>query len=139
MSLYDDPKLLNESFLLEEEMANVSKEDTGLPYDLWVDSLGKDRQTTHHEPRLKAAVDHQYIPVTISANPEIPESVKSTLGISTFKNFPKVKEYIIAYYKILTAHYLRQLTDKQLLNLLGTLKEAPQAELHLSDILEENQ
>lgn len=26
------------------EMANVSKDDTGLPYNIWIDSLGKDRQ-----------------------------------------------------------------------------------------------
>lgn len=128
MNIYEELKDLNENYLLEEEMANISKEDTGLPYDLWVDSLGKDRKTPHNEPRLKVEVNHQYIPVTISDSPEIPESVQKTLGADSFKDFTKIKKYIIAYRKILMAHYLRQLTDKQLLNLLRTALEAPQAE-----------
>lgn len=134
MSIYEEIKDLNEHYLLEEEMANVSKEDTGLPYDLWVDSSGKDRATPRNEPRLKVVVDNQYIPITISDNPEIPEGVQKTLGITSFKDFTKVKKYIIAYKKILMAHYLRQLTDKQLLNLLRTALEAPQAEMEFNQI-----
>ena len=45
------------------EMANVSKKDTKLPYDIWIDSKGKNRNTKQNYPRLK--VDYE----TIETNP----------------------------------------------------------------------
>ena len=35
------------------EMANVSKTDTNLPYNIWIDSVGKDRNIPHNIPRIK--------------------------------------------------------------------------------------
>lgn len=56
------------------EMANVSKDDTGLPYDLWIDSAGDSRRK--HGPRVKVQVNNTFIPLIISDNPDIPKSVK---------------------------------------------------------------
>ena len=41
------------------EMTNVSKKDTKLPYDIWIDSKGKNRNTKQNYPRLK--VDYETI------------------------------------------------------------------------------
>ena len=35
------------------EMANIPKEDTNLPYIIWVDSSSFKRNTSHSKPRLK--------------------------------------------------------------------------------------
>lgn len=72
---------LNEQYLLE--MANVKSTDTGLPYDIWIDSLGKDRDVEHNIPRIKVNVNGKYIPIEISDEPDIPESVKK-MGIVDF-------------------------------------------------------
>ena len=66
-------------------MANVKSFDTGLPYDLWIDSVDADRKTSHSNPRLKVNVDGQFITMEISDNPDIPDSVKKK-GITDFKN-----------------------------------------------------
>ena len=39
-------------------MARVSKKDTNLPYDLWIDGEGSERQSKHKSPRLKVKVDN---------------------------------------------------------------------------------
>lgn len=107
---------LEEDYLLE--MANVNKQDTGLPYDIWIDSMGLNRNNTHNEPRIKVEVDHNLIPMTISkTNPDIPESVKKQ-GITTFKGINKIKDYIKKYYDVFIKHWNKELTDKQALNLL---------------------
>lgn len=82
------------------EMANVSKEDTGLPYDLWIDSIGVDRKGKHSSPRLKVQVNGKLIPVLISENPDIPDSLKRK-GIKDFPHLSEVKKYIKAYLKVL--------------------------------------
>ena len=35
------------------EHANLRKNTTGQPFDLWVDEFGVDRKTTHNNPRFK--------------------------------------------------------------------------------------
>lgn len=38
------------------EMANLTREESGQPFDLWIDSAaGKARNTKHNEPRVKAS------------------------------------------------------------------------------------
>lgn len=124
---------LNEQLLYE--MANVKSSDTGLPYDLWIDSIGVDRKNTHNNPRLKVNVDGQFIPMEISDNPDIPDSVKKK-GITDFKNKALIQRYIKAYKEILLAHYNKQISDKQALSLLGTFKTADDAKLSLADIID---
>ena len=38
------------------EIANIKKSRTGLPYDIWVDSVGSSRNIQHNSPRLKIDV-----------------------------------------------------------------------------------
>ena len=56
-------------FMLWEE--NLHKSRTGLPYDLWVDKAGNERQVQHNKPRLKIKVNGELIPVSIEAEPRI--------------------------------------------------------------------
>ncbi len=94
------------------EMANVAKTDTNLPYNIWIDSVGKDRNIPHNIPRIKINVDGDMIPVSIDTNPKI-------LINKNINNFSEIKNWIIKYYDILMQHWNKELTDKETLNLLG--------------------
>lgn len=93
-------------------MANVSKDDTGLPYDIWIDSEGKLRKVGHNSPRIKVDVDGDRIPVSISQNPMI-------LVDKKIPKFNLIKNYVIKYFDVLIKHWNKELTDKQALNLLN--------------------
>lgn len=124
----NDVTELNEELLLE--MANLSHKRTGLPYDIWIDSEGVNRKNTHYGPRIKIKVDDRFIPFEISDDPDIPESVKKT-GLVDFPHKNKIREYVSAYKKVLLAHYYKQIDDTEALNLLKTIKYAPEAEKQL--------
>lgn len=55
-----------------DEMASMSRRESGLQCDVWIDSKGAGRNVQHNLPRLKLKTtsDH-YIPVSISKDPEI--------------------------------------------------------------------
>lgn len=96
------------------EMANVSKQDTGLPYDIWVDSAGKDRRVSHG-PRIKVAVNgksRRMPEISISDNPELKAG-------RPFEGMNVVIKWVQKYKDVLLKHYNKELTDKQLLNLLN--------------------
>lgn len=101
---------LDESELME--MANVSTQDTGLPYSIWIDSAGKDRKTSHNDPHIKVKVDGKFIPVSISKNPQI-------LARRNFEHSSEVLKWVCKYYDVLIKHWNKEFTDKQALNLLG--------------------
>ena len=94
------------------EMANVSKKDTKLPYDIWIDSEGKNRNTKQNYPRLKVDYNGDRIPVSISKDPEI-------LVKKKIPEFPKIKAWIKKYSVVLLQHWNKEITDKEALNQLG--------------------
>lgn len=91
----------------------VSKQDTGLPYDLWIDSLGKDRGEA---PEVKTMVDGKLISVRLLNDVSIPNGA--------FPYCLEVQEYIKAYLRVFLAHYNKLITDRQALMLLTTVEEA---------------
>ena len=118
-------RAINEDLLFE--MACIRKKETGLPYDIWLDPMGKDRGNEHtYSPRLKIDVDGKQIPVLINDDPDIPDSVKK-INSKNIPNFSKVKKWIVAYKKILIAHFLRQISDASAIKLLSTTGKAEQA------------
>ena len=94
------------------EMANVSKKDTKLPYDIWIDSEGKNRNTKQNYPRLIIDYNGERIPVSISEGPEI-------LVKKTIPRFPKIKSWIKKYSVVLLQHWNKEITDREALNQLG--------------------
>lgn len=124
---------LNENRLFE--MCNLQSADTGLPYDIWLDSAGDSRLNTHHKPRIKVLVDGKLIPIEISDNPDIPDNIKRA-GVKDFPHLSEIRKYVKAYRKVLAAHYFNEISDKKALALLGDIKDAPKAELSLNDFEE---
>ena len=99
-------EMANELF----DMANVSKKDTKLPYDIWIDSEGKN--TKQNYPQLKVDYNGDRIPVSISENPEI-------LVKKKIPEFSKIKSWIKKYSIVLLKHWNKEITDKEALNQLG--------------------
>ena len=122
----EELRALNEELLLE--MAHFPKNKTGLPYDVWLDPAGKDRGNEHsNTPRLKILLpDKGWVPVLISDDPKIPDSVQKVNSYN-IPNFNAIKRWIVAYKKILIAHYLRQIGDDVVYRLVSTTGKAGDA------------
>lgn len=128
-------RLLNEDLLFEQ--ATIDKEDSKLPYTIWLDPAGKDRSNEHSgSPRVKITLPGtgEQVPITISEDPEVPKSVKKINNVKIPK-FNEVREWIIAYRKILLAHYYRQINDDQATTLLKSIDKASEAEIKLGKYL----
>ena len=95
-----------------DEMANVSKSDTGLHYDIWIDSVGSDRKGQHHIPRVKVKVGESMIPISISEDPRI-------LAGEDFVRSGEILRWVAKYHEVLLKHWNKELTDREALNLLG--------------------
>ena len=93
-----------------QEMANVPKEDTNLPYDIWIDSSGFKRNTSHSKPRLKVGKEH--IPVSIENEPRVFGN-KSKYDIPKFRLLVK---WIRKNLDLLMKHWNREIDDTQLRN-----------------------
>jgi hypothetical protein len=64
LSSYKDPAIY--------EMATYKMDDSGLPYNLWIDEVGKDRTIEHSIPRLKVLLSFSNsVPISIEQNPKI--------------------------------------------------------------------
>ena len=96
------------------EMAIVSKVDTGLQYDICIDSVGCTR-LTKYGPFIKVAVDgkNKYtMPrISISTNP-ILKSGKD------FSGRGEVIRWVTKYCEVLLKHYNHEISDKEVLYLL---------------------
>ena len=77
-----------------EDMANVSRKDTNLPYDVQIDADGKT------------------VSVSVPENPEI-------LSGGSLAHSDEVMKWIVKYRDVLLKHWNKELTDKEALNLLG--------------------
>lgn len=94
------------------EMVNLRKQESGLPYDIWLDSAGCKRNTLHNEMRIKVSIDNELIPVIIASQRDIRPQ----------KHFNRENE-IISWtydnYYTLFKHWNGKLSDRQALNILA--------------------
>ncbi len=95
-----------------QEMANLLKRYTGLPYDIWLDSLGCKRDVPHNLPRLKVVVDGNRIPVSID------ESKPVILVNAKISKFKEISNWITAKYPILIRHWNKEIDDEEAIALL---------------------
>lgn len=104
------------------EMANLSREDSGQPFDIWVDSMGKKRNTKHNEIRLKAANNG----VTIVAgfeNGEYSNFQTAKNKICKFGKNKELKSYIIKIKPLLELHWENKITDSEFLLTANFVKQ----------------
>ena len=94
------------------EMANLRKQESGLPYDIWLDSAGYKRNTPHNVMRIKVSIDNELIPVIIASQRDIRPQ----------KHFKRENEIILwasNNYYTLFRHWNGKLSDRQALNILA--------------------
>ena len=98
------------------EFADLVPEDTNLACVVWVDG----HRNMKHSKRIKfqnntsnSLNGGELIPVTISEDPQIPNSVKSKLNIKQ-KDLTKIKQWIILNKDVLLAYSDGKITTKQL-------------------------
>ena len=94
------------------EMANLRKHESGLPYDIWLDSAGYKRNTPHNVMRINVSIDNELIPVIIASQRDIRPQ----------KHFKRENEIILwasNNYDTLFRHWNGELSDRQTLNILA--------------------
>ena len=102
------------NFDLLTEMANISKQKTGLDYIVWLfPKTGKEK----HGARIKIRVNNNFIPITISDDPE----VKSFARLDA-KKINKIKEWIVLNKEVLLEYWNGQ-GDIAIDEILEKLKE----------------
>ena len=107
------------------EFADLVPEDTNLVAVIWVDGPRKMK----HSKRIKFQNNNatslnggEMIPITISDDPQIPNSVKSKLKIKA-KELTRIKQWIILNKQILLDYSDGKLTTKQLYQQIKPLED----------------
>ena len=116
------------------EMANIRKDRTKLPYDIWVDSHGSNRKNKHSSNRIKIDVNGTLIPIEVSDNPSIPKSALKNMSKVFIPHFSEVKNYIVKYKNVFLAHCDSEIDDFDLISILITSHTKEEAEEKLSEL-----
>lgn len=98
------------------EFADLVPEDTNLVAVIWVDgprNMPHSRRIKFQNNTCPSLNGGEMIPVTISDDPQIPNSVKSKLNIKE-KELTRIKQWIILNKQILLDYADGKLTTKQL-------------------------
>jgi hypothetical protein len=96
---------IEENYLME--MSKLTKKNTGLPVDIWIDE-GRTFTRNGHEKRIKFQGDksdpdtHNWIPLTVSDNPEIP--IKNVKHDLTEQELNTIKLFVVTNLDILLKH-----------------------------------
>jgi hypothetical protein len=104
------------------EMASYQPEDSGLPLSVWFDEPGKDRMTTHNEPRVKIGMSSRnLIPVSVEVKPRI--LLKGSQLVKAEKELHgndkrEMFSFISRNHKLILKHWNKEITTKVLLNTL---------------------
>ena len=122
-------KFLEEDYLESNkqplyEFADLVPEDTNLVSVIWVDGPRKMKHTKRIKFQNNNATslnDGEMIPITISDDPQIPNSVKSKLKIKE-KELTRIKQWIILNKEVLLAYANGDITTKQLYERLKPLE-----------------
>lgn len=98
------------------EFADLVPEDTNLVTVIWVDGP----RSVKHSKRIKFQNNNatslnggEMIPITISDDPQIPNSVKPKLKIKE-KELTRIKQWIVLNKEVLLAYSNGEITTKQL-------------------------
>lgn len=94
------------------EMANLRKQESELPYDIWLDSAGYKRNIPNSVMRIKVSIDNELIPVIIASQRDIRPQ-------KHFKRENEIISWASDNYYTLFKHWNSELSDRQALNILA--------------------
>jgi len=93
-------------------MANISTQETGQSFILWIDSVGKNRKAKHGEIRVKAEYGNIEVEVGFK-NGEYTTFQTSQEALNQFRKASDLKRYLIKMYSALLLHWNREISDTE--------------------------
>ena len=106
------------------EFADLVPEDTNLAAVIWVDgphNIKHSKRIKFQNSNATSLNGEEMIPITISDDPQIPNSVKSRLKIKA-RDLTRIKQWIILNKEVLLAYTNGDITTKQLYMQIKPLK-----------------
>ena len=106
------------------EMSKIKKDKSGLPFDIWVDSVGKDRNIGYNSQCIFIIKDNKEIGISFYGEPKI-ES-----GAENLKSFGEIdvniiKDYIKTHKALFFAHWNQDIDDCEISIAMILIKKNP--------------
>ena len=105
------------------EWANLRSQTTGQPFDIWVDEIGKNRNTKHNDLRIKATANNIQLDVIIHNNGTI-EYANDNKDIRKFGHKRELEDFIFKVSPALRLHWNQEIDSGQLATILKTVKKS---------------
>ena len=102
------------------EHANLKQKDTGEPFDVWFDEMGKLRNVQHNEPRFKFKSNGIELDIILHSDDTL-EVVNPIRDIKKFKHLKKAEEFIRKFEKPLRMHWNQDLTSLELMYIIRSV------------------
>lgn len=97
------------------EMANLTRQESGQPFDIWVDSSGEGRKSGHNNIRIKAKNNGETVIAGFNNNGEYTNFQTSKDVLKRFGKAKELKEYVIKIKPLLELHWEGKITDTEFL------------------------
>lgn len=97
------------------EMANLTRRNSGQPFDIWVDSSGDNRNTKHNNIRIKAKNNGVEV-IAGFENGEYTNFQTPKDKLQKFGEATALKKYIIKIRPLLELHWENKIDDSTFLN-----------------------
>ena len=97
------------------EMAKLTKQKSGQPFDIWIDSLGNKRDTKNNNPRIKAT-NNGVVVIAGFKDGEYTNFQTSQDKLQKFGEAIALKEYVIKMRPVIELHWEGKIDDDDFLN-----------------------
>lgn len=104
------------------EMANLTRQKSGQPFDIWIDSAGQHGVNKHNEPRIKATNNG----VTVIAGFKNNKYSNFQTAKDKLRQFGKTKEleeYVIKMKPVIELHWEGKIDDGDFINIAVFVKK----------------
>lgn len=98
------------------EMAKVTRQKSGQPFDIWIDSLGQERNTKHNNPRIKA-INNNVEVIAGFDNGEYTNFQTPKGKLQKFGEAIALKKYVIKMKPVIELHWEGKIDDGDFINI----------------------
>lgn len=98
------------------EMAKVTRQKSGQPFDIWIDSLGQERNTKHNNPRIKA-INNSVEVIAGFDNGEYTNFQTPKDKLQKFGEATALKKYVIKMKPVIELHWEGKIDDGDFINI----------------------
>lgn len=98
------------------EMAKVTRQKSGQPFDIWIDSLRQERNTKHNNPRIKA-INNNVEVIAGFDNGEYTNFQTPKDKLQKFGEATALKKYVIKMKPVIELHWEGKIDDGDFINI----------------------